>query len=114
MALESTLIELPIVKVAECHRQSTEGPDQTELRGDDVDDETEPGLLRKLETTLGFTLRLNERVSRREKIRVQVNAAVRRKREVAYLVSGLERAPHQIASSPDMFRPRHDDIPEAH
>ena len=71
-------------------------------------------LLRKLEAILGFTLHLSERISRREKVRVQVVAAVRRKGEVTDLVRGIERATHQIAASPDMSRPRHDDISERH
>ena len=57
MALEPKLIELFIVKGAEFRRQATEGPDKPELRGDDVNDETKPSLLRKLEAILGFTLR---------------------------------------------------------
>ena len=69
MALEPKLIKLLIVEGAEFRRQATEGPDKPELRGDDVNDETEPHLLRKLEAILGFTLHLNERISRREKVR---------------------------------------------
>ena len=46
-----------VVEGAEFRRQAAEGPDKPELRGDDVNDETEPHLLRKLETVLGFTLR---------------------------------------------------------
>ena len=41
---------------------------------------SEPRLLRKLEATLGFALHLSERIARREKIRVQVVAAVRRQK----------------------------------
>ena len=72
MALEPKLIKLPIVKGAEFRRQATEGPDKPELRGNEVNDETEPHLLGKLEAMLGFTLHLNERISRRQKVRVQV------------------------------------------
>ena len=71
-------------------------------------------LLGKLEAILGFTLHLNERISRRQKVRVQVDAAVRRKSEVADLVRGLERPTQQIAASPDMFRPWHDVTSEDH
>jgi len=69
----------------------------------------EPHLLRKRETTLGFALHLIERIARREKVRVQVGAAVRRKSEVTDLVRRLKRATHQIAASPDMSRPGRDD-----
>ena len=70
--LEPALVELRVVEGAEVRRQSTKRPDQPELRGDDVDDETEPRLLRKFEPILGFALHLDERISRREKVRVQV------------------------------------------
>src|SRR5439155_7753915 len=114
MALEPKLIEPIIVKGAEFRRQTTEGPDKPELRGDDVNDETEPSLLRKLEAILGFTLRLNKRISHGEKVRVQVDWSISRKREVTDFVRGIEGATNQIAASPDMFRPWHDDIAETH
>ena len=49
-------VKLLIVKATEIRRQAAERPDERELRGDDVIGETEPDLLRKLETTLGFAL----------------------------------------------------------
>jgi len=79
MPLEPNLIKLPVVKGAEFRRQATEGPDKPKLCGDEVNDVTEPGLLGKLEAILGFTLHLNQRISSRQKVRVQVVAAVRRK-----------------------------------
>src|SRR5258708_23989014 len=105
MALELKLVEPLIVEGAEFRRQATEGPDKPELRGDDVNDETEPGLLRKLEAILRFTLRLNERISHGEKVRVQVDWTISRKREVTDFVRRIEGATHQIAASTDMFRP---------
>ena len=57
-----------------------------ELRGDDVDDETEPRLPRELEAMLGFALHLDERIARRKKVRVQIVAAVRGIGEVADFV----------------------------
>src|SRR4029077_12454155 len=77
VAFEAAFIELLIVKRSECRCQTAKHPDQSELRSDDVNDETEPRLLRKVETLLGFTLRFSQRISRREKIRVQIIAAVR-------------------------------------
>src|SRR5258707_3601799 len=68
----------------------------------------------KLEAMLGFALHLNERIARREQVRVQVQAAVRRKCEIADLVCGLELPTQQIAGSLDMFRPGHDKISKAH
>ena len=104
----SELIELLIVEGAEFRRQAAERPDQPELGGDEVNDKTEPRLLRERETMLGFALHLGERIARREKVRVQVVAAVGRISEVADLVRRLERAAHQIAASPDMSRPGHE------
>ena len=59
-------------------------------------------------------MRLIKRIARREKVRVQVAATVRRKSEVADLVRGLERAAHQISAGPDVLRPRQDDISKVH
>src|SRR6476660_2939377 len=108
MALELQLIKLPIVKGAELRRRTTEGPDKPELRGDYVNDETKPSLLRKLEGTLGFTLHLLERLSRRQKVRVHVVEAVRRKTKVADPVRGLESPTYEVTAGANMFRPRHD------
>ena len=81
---------------------------ERELRGDDVNDQAEPRLLREREATLGFRC-TSERIARRKKIRVQIVAAVRCKREIANLVRRFERAAHQITASSDMFRPGHDE-----
>src|SRR6266478_7627945 len=105
MALEPKLIKLSILKGAEFRRHATEGPDKPELRSDDVNDETKPSLPRKLEAILGFTLHLHQRISRCQKVRVQVDAAVHGKAEVADPVRHLERPMDQVTASPDMFRP---------
>src|SRR5215210_1575318 len=114
MALDPKLVKLLIVKATEIRRRAAERPNEGELRRDLVNAKTELHLLRKRETTLGFALHLIERIARREKVGVQVVAAVRRKSEVTHLVRGLKRATHQIAASPDMHRPWQDDISEVH
>jgi hypothetical protein len=101
-----------MVKGAEFRRRTTEGPDNPEVWGDAIDDETKPSLLGELEAILGFTLDLRERISRGEKVRVQGGAAVRRNYEVAGLIRGLERPAHQITAGPDMFRPWYDELSE--
>src|SRR5260370_37822001 len=63
---------------------------------------------------VGLGLPLRARSARREQVRGQVHAAVRRKCEIADLVRGLERPTQQIAGSLDMFRPGHDKISKAH
>src|SRR5262249_6768660 len=112
--LESKLIKLPVVKAAELRRRATECSDKTELRYDDVNDETKSGLLRKHESILGFTLHIDEGVSGRQKVRVHVVAAVRRKTEIADPVRGLERPTHHVKARSDMFRPGHHVASETH
>ena len=105
MALEPRLIKLRIVKAAECRRQSPESPDQSELRGDAINDKPESRPLREREAMLSFAFHLGKRIARHEKVRVQLVAAIAGVNEVAGFVCHLERAAHQIAASPDMARP---------
>src|SRR5215469_15575770 len=105
MAFESRLIEPPVVKGAKFRRRTTECSDKPDLCSDDINDETEPNLLGKLEAVLGFTLNLKQRISRRQQVRIHDIAAVRRKIEVADLVCNLKSTTHQITASADMFRP---------
>ena len=91
MTFEPKLIKLSIIEGAELRCQASERPDQTELSRNGIDDETEPCPLRKLEAFLGFALCLNERISRREQIRVQAEATISRKGEIADLVCGYQR-----------------------
>src|SRR3984893_2495599 len=114
MALEPRLIKLLIVEGAECRRQAAQRSDQPELGDDAVNDKPEPRLLREREAMLGFAFRLGKRIARREKVRVQLVAAVGGVSEVADLVCRLERAAHQIAASPDMSRPGQNAISKVH
>src|SRR5262245_59221819 len=114
MALESKLIESLIVERAKFRGQPPKRPDKSELRGDLANDEAEPNLVCKLETILGFTLHLNELISRREKVRDQVVAAVSCIGQVTDLVRGIEGAAHQIAAGLDMARPGRDVISKDH
>src|SRR3984893_14570077 len=114
MTLEPKLIEPLVVEGAEFWRQATEGSDKRELRGDDINDETEPSLLRNLERILGFTLRLNEWVSHGEKVRAQGYCTISRKRDVTDSVGCIDGATQQITGSPNMFRPWHDETSERH
>src|SRR6202051_2369777 len=114
MALEPRLIKLLIVEGAECRRQAAQHPDQPELGDDAVNDKPEPRLLREREAMLGFAFHLGKRIARREKVRVQLVAAVGGVSEVADLVCRLECAAHQIAASADMFCPGQNDIAKVH
>src|SRR5882762_6236123 len=114
MALHPKLIKLLIVEGAKRRRQSPESPDQPKLCGHSVNDRPKPCFLRKGESILGLTLRIIERVARREKVRGQVATAKRRVSDVADIGCCLERAPYQIPASPDMFRPGQNDISKVH
>src|SRR6202021_2919430 len=111
MALERKLIEPPIVKGAEFRREATHRPDKPELPGDPTDDNTELQFPSKLQTAFRFPLRLYERITREQKIAVQLSAAQSRISEVADTVRDVERATQQITAGPDMSRPG-DDEPE--
>jgi hypothetical protein len=63
MMFEPALVEPLIIEGAEFWRQAAQSPDQTELRGDNVDNETKPRLPREVEPILGFALRIVERIS---------------------------------------------------
>src|SRR5262249_14491830 len=63
VALELKLIKLIIIEGSKFRSQAAKSPDKAKVRFDVVDDATELNLLRKLEATLGFTLRLNQVIS---------------------------------------------------
>ena len=108
MALDLKLIELLIVEAAEFRRQAAQRPNQRELRGDDVNDEAEPRLLGEREAMLGFALAPRQRLAGARRFEFRFIARVGGISEVADPVRRLERAAHQIAACPDMFRPADD------
>jgi hypothetical protein len=110
--LHPVLVEQLIVEATEVRRQAAERTNKCELCSDEIDRNTEPELLHKCETPLGFALHLIERIAGREKVRVQVSTAVPGKSEVTELVRRLECAAYQITAGADMFRPRQDHISE--
>jgi hypothetical protein len=114
MIFELALVEPFIVEGAKFWRQAAQGSDQPELRGDNIDNQTKPRLPRKVEPIFCFALRIAERISGCDKIRVQVVAALSSKGDIADLVCGVEGATHQIAAALDVPRPGHNKIPEGH
>jgi len=88
------------------------GADQPKLPDESVDHETKPGFLGKLEACLGFSLHVDERITRGEKVRDQVVAAIAREHKVAACIRDLEGATDHIAAGAHMFGPRHDEIAE--
>src|SRR5919197_4299570 len=113
-ALNPKLVKLLVIKGAERRRQAAQRSDEPELRGNDVNDETEPHLLRKRETMFGLTLHLDERIARREKERVHCIGGIRRISKIADLVGGAERATHQITAGPDVPGPYTDEGSQEH
>src|SRR5262245_27128417 len=114
MALEPQLVEAFVIERAECCCQATQGPDEPELRGDAIYDETKPDVRRELETRLRFTLHLGQRVSRREQIGVQDVAAVCGIREISDPVRGVEMATLELSPCLDVFRPGNDKSSKIH
>src|SRR4029077_9446655 len=112
MTFEPKLIKLSIIEAAELGCQASERPNQIELSRNGIDDETKPCPLRKLEAFLGFAVRVDERVSRREQIGVQAEATISRKGEIADPVCRIKGSMDQISSGSDMPRPRDDKISE--
>ena len=110
----SKLIETLVVEGAKRRSQSAKRPNKSEQHGEIVNDETEPNLLRILETPLGFPLHLSKRVSRRQKVCYQVITAITRKCDVPCAVGRGEGATYEITSLLDMFCPRHDNVPKVH
>src|SRR5260370_7641016 len=82
-AFEQVFIEPLIAEGAECRRQATEGPDQSELRSDDVNEKTQLRRLRILEAVLGFPLHFRERTTRSQKARDHLMLAFDRLHSVA-------------------------------
>ena len=80
MLLELLLVEPGVVEAAELWRQAAQRPDEPELRGDPVDDETELRLAREVEPGLGLSLHLDERVAAGEQVRDKVLRSCRRRK----------------------------------
>ena len=91
MTFESKLIKLSIIEASELRCQASKRPNQIELSRNGIDDETKPCPLRKLEAFFGFSVCVDERVSRREQIGVQAEATISGKGEIADLVCDYQR-----------------------
>src|SRR5687767_10284349 len=93
MTLQPLLVALDVVEAAECRRETAKRPDQLELCGDEVDNETEPRLAREVEPVLGLALHLGERITAGEELRDQAVAAKGRVGEVSGLLRRVEGVP---------------------
>src|ERR1700694_5996394 len=100
MLLEAALVELRIIEGVEVRCKSTERPDESVLRGNEVADETEPHLRHEFERVLDLVLDFTERISGGEKIRIQIGAAIGRVSKVSGLLRRVESAPQKNAAGP--------------
>src|SRR5258705_11329370 len=105
MLLEAALVELRIIEGVEVRCQSTERPDQSVLRGNDVADETEPHLPHEFERALDLVLDVSERIPGGEKIGVQVVAAIGCISKVPAALRRLESTRQETAAARHMRRP---------
>src|SRR5260370_8887562 len=105
MVLEVALVELRIIEGLEVRCQSTEHPDQSVLRGNDVADETEPHLPHELERALDLVLDVSKWIPGGEKIGVQVVAAIGRISKVPAALRRVESTPQENAAARQVLRP---------
>ena len=112
MLLKPLLVEPGIVEAPEARGQPAQGPDQLKLRGDPVDDETEPRLPSEVEPRLGVLLHHIERIAGGKKVRDQMGAAKGPVGEIAHLLRRVKGAAYQAAAGANGLRPGHDMVPE--
>jgi hypothetical protein len=105
MALELRLVEPGVVQGPEARGQPAQCADQLQLREDPVDDETEMGLLRKVDSGLGLALHLVERIAAGEQVREKMLAAEDGEGEITGLLRRVEGAAHERAAGAHMMRP---------
>ena len=100
---------MPIVEATETRRKAAKIADQRKLRRDDVNDGPETGFLGKLQALLGFVLHVGKRIADRQKPVIQIEARIRRKREIADAIGGIKRSTVQVPLGAQMFGPRDDE-----
>src|SRR5262249_39120732 len=108
-ALDLELVEPLVVETTKGLRQATERPDKPKLGGDDVDHEAEPHLLGRLEASLGFAFSVDERITCREEVSYQSNAAISGIRDVSGSIRRVEAETQKIAAGPHMLFPHNDE-----
>src|ERR1700691_4104849 len=106
--LEAALVELRAIEGFKDRPQTTKHSDQPELPDHAVADESERHLPYEFESTLGLPLGLTERISGREKIRDQVDAAIGYIRKISGLLRRLESLPQKAAAYRQVLRPVND------
>src|ERR1700680_2139823 len=103
--LEAALVELRAIAGCKDRLKSTEHTEHPELPDHAVADESERHLPYEFESILGLPLGLTARISGREKIRDQVDAAIGYIRKITGLLRRLERPPQKAAADRQVLRP---------
>src|SRR5882757_4096325 len=108
MLLEAALVELRIIEGVEVRCKSTEHPDESVLRCNEVADKTEPHLPHEFKRVLDRVLDFTERISRGEKIRIQVGAGIGCISKIAGVLRRIESAPQENAAGRQVLGPVRD------
>ena len=84
------------------------------MRTDDVNEIDESSLSGKFKAILGYALCLNQGISGRKRVRVEVLEAGPHSVKVADLIRCIKRSPRELATGSEMFRLWHDELPKPH
>src|ERR1700730_4691785 len=103
--LKAALVELGAIEGSKDRPLSAEHTDEPELPGHAVVDESERHLPYEFESILGLPVGLTERISGRQKIRDQVDAAIGYIRKITGFLRRLESLPQQAAAHRQVLRP---------
>src|SRR5271157_680399 len=93
MLLEPALIEVRVVKRAKLWIQAAKSSNQSESRDNVVGNKFKPHLSTQLESVLGLSLDLLERISACEKVGNHVTGAESRIGEIAAFFGGVKSTP---------------------
>src|ERR1700726_3412280 len=106
--LEAALVELRAIEGCKGRLLSTEHPDEPELTGHAVADESKRHLPYEFESVLGLPLGFTERISGGEKIGDQVDAAIGYIRKITGHLRRRESPPQQVTAHRQGLRPIND------
>src|SRR5260221_3420138 len=106
--LEVSLAKFRIIERVEVRRLSTERSNKSELRDDDIADETEPRAPHEVERALRLSFRFTQRLSSGQEIGNEGGAGVGGKGEVTGIPGRLEGPSQKEAAVRPMLRPMGD------
>src|SRR5580693_5381360 len=110
MPLKLRLIEFFVVERTKIVRQSSECPDQLEVRSKHIDSKPDARSFSKVESFFRFYLRLRKGISCSQKIRDQLREAVCCVCKISHPVSDIEGMTQQVATVAWMFLPHDNDF----